>query len=104
MCDSVYKFNTTKLLLKEAFDSKKQTGITDNDLNQAKNCWNETDCKTIKDYMLIYPKQMYYNRLICLKKGDICLDFYEIYFCNTYSIPGLAWIWGLKYNYDRLKY
>ena len=54
-CDSVNKFNTTKLPLKELFDSKKQSGITDEEYNQALNCWNETGCETKKD-LLNYPK------------------------------------------------
>ena len=34
----------------------------------------------------------------------MCLEFYEIDPCYTYSTPGLTWLCGLKYTNVRLKY
>ena len=41
----------------EAFFSKlKQSGITDKEYKRAIDCWNNTGCKSIKDYMMLYLK------------------------------------------------
>ena len=34
----------------------------------------------------------------------MCLEYYEIDPCYTYSTPGLTWLCGLKYTNVRLKY
>ena len=55
--DSIDKLNNTELPPKEAFYSKlKQSGITDKEYKQAIDCWNNTGCKTIEDYMMLYLK------------------------------------------------
>ena len=38
------------------------------------------------------------------KFGDMCLEYYEIDPCYTYSTPGLTWLCGLKYTNAELKY
>ena len=34
----------------------KQSGITDKEYKQAIDCWKDTKCETIKDYMTLYLK------------------------------------------------
>ena len=36
------------------FDFEKQSGITDKEYKQAIDCWKNTGCETIKDYMMLY--------------------------------------------------
>ena len=55
--DSMDKLKNTELPPKEAFYSKlKQNSITDKEYKQALDCWNKTECLTIKDYMMLYLK------------------------------------------------
>ena len=55
--DSIDKIDETSLPLKEAFYSKlKQNGITDKEYKRAVDCWNNTGCRSIKDYMILYLK------------------------------------------------
>ena len=51
------KLNKTELPPKEAFYSKlKQNSIKDNENKQAIDCWNNTGCGIIKDYITLYLK------------------------------------------------
>ena len=34
----------------------------------------------------------------------MCLEYYKIDSCYTYSTPGLTWLCGLKYTNARFKY
>ena len=36
--------------------SNEESGITDKEYKQAIDCWNNTGCETIKDYMILYLK------------------------------------------------
>ena len=55
--DSIDKLHEISLPPKEAFYSKlKQSGITDKQYKQAIDCWKDTGCKSIKDYMMLYLK------------------------------------------------
>ena len=69
------------------------------------NCWKDTGFKSIKDYMMLY---LTIDVLLSVdefeKFRDMCLEFYEIDPCYTYSTPGLTWICGLKYTDVKLKY
>ena len=52
--DSIDKIHETTLPPEEAFYSKlKQSGITDKEYKQAIDCWKDTGCKSIKDYMML---------------------------------------------------
>ena len=104
--DSIDKLHETTLPPKEAFYSKlKQSGITDKQYKQAIDCWKDTGCKSIRDYMMLYLKT---NVLLSVdifeKFRDTCLKNYEIDPCYTNSTPGLPWLCGLKYNNVKLKY
>ena len=104
--DIMEKLNNTELPTKEAFYSKlKQSGITDKEYQQALDCWNNTGCNTIEDYMMLYLKT---NVLLSVevfeKFRDKCLECYEIDPCYTYSTPGLTWLCGLKYANVEHKY
>ena len=81
----------------------KQSGITDKEYKQAIDCWKDTKCETIKDYMMLYLKT---NVLLSVdvfeKFRAMCLEYYEIDPCYTYSTPGLTWLCGLKYTNVRL--
>ena len=49
---------------------------------------------------------MFYYRLsvdVFEKFRDLCLEYYEIDPCYTYSTPRLTWICGLKYTDVKLK-
>ena len=51
------RLNNTELPPKEAFCSKlKQNSITDKVYKQAIDCWNNTGCNIIEDYMMLYLK------------------------------------------------
>ena len=55
--DFIDKLHETTLPPKEAFYSKlKKSVITDKEQKQAIDCWNNTGCKPIKDYMILYFK------------------------------------------------
>ena len=104
--DSIDKLHERSLPPKKAFYSKlKQSGITDKEYKQAIDCWNNTVCETIKDYMTLYLKT---DVLLSVDLFEIlrdkCLEHYEIGPCYTYSTPGLIWLCGLKYTNVRLKY
>ena len=103
--DSIDKLHETTLPPKEAFYSKlKQSGITDKEYKQAIDCWKDTGCKTIKDYMMLYLKTDVLLSVDAFERlRDKCLEYYEIDPCYTYSTPGLTWLCGLKYTNVRLK-
>ena len=83
----------------------KQSSITDKEYNQAIDCWNNTGCETIKDYMMIYLKtDVLLSVDVFERLRDKCLEYYEIDPCYTYSTPGLTRLCGLKYTDVRLKY
>ena len=98
--------NNTELPPKEAFYSKlKQSSISDKEYKQALDCWNNTGCETIKDYMMLYLKTDVLLSVDVFEKfRDKCLEYYEIDPCYTYSTPGLTWLCGLNYTNVRLKY
>ena len=59
--DDVDKLNETELPHEETFYSElKPGGITDNDYKQPLCCWKEFECETMKDYMMVYLKQICY--------------------------------------------
>ena len=89
--DSIDKLHETTLPPKEAFYSKlKQSGITDKDYKQAKDCWNNTRCKSIKDHMMLYLKtDVLLSVDVFERLRDKFLEYYEIDPCYTYSTPGL---------------
>ena len=104
--DSIDKLHETTLPPKEAFYSKlKQSGITDKEYKQAIDCWKDTKCETIKDYMMLYLKtDVLLSVGVFEKFRAMCLEYYEVDPCYTYSTPGLTWLCGLKYTNVRLKY
>ena len=95
--DSIDKLNETTLPPKEAFYSKlKQSGITDKEYNQAIDCWKDTGCKSMKDYMMLYLKTGVLLSVDVFERlRDKGLEDYEIVPCYTYSTPGLTCICGL---------
>ena len=104
--DSIDKLYETTIPPKEAFYSKlKQSGITDKEYKRAIDCWKDTTCETIKDYMMLYLKTDVLLSVDVFEKfRAMCLEYYEIDPCYTYSTPGLTWLCGLKYTNVRLKY
>ena len=104
--DSIDKLQETTLPPKEAFYSKlKQSGITDKEYKQAIDCWNNTGCETIKDYMMLYLKaDLLLSVDVFEKLRDKCLQYYETEPCHTYSTPGLTWLCGLKDTNVEIKY
>ena len=83
----------------------KQSGITDKEYKQATDCWKDTKCETIKDYMMLYLKTDVLLSVDVFEKfRAMCLEYCEIDPCYTYSTPGLSWLCGLKYTNVRLKY
>ena len=104
--NSIDKLHETTLPPEEAFYSKlKQSGITDKEYKQAIDCWNNTGCNTIEDYVLLYLKtDLLLSVDVFEKFRDKSLEYNEIDPCCTYSTPGLTWLCGLKYTNNRLKY
>ena len=83
----------------------KESSITDKEYKQAMNCWKDTGFKPIKDYMMLYLTTDVLLSVDEFEKfRDMCLEYYEIDPCYTYSTPGLTWICGLKYTDVKLKY
>ena len=104
--DSIDKLHETTLPPKEAFFSKlKHSGITDKENKQAIDCWKYTKYETIKDYMMLYLKTDVLLSVDVFEKfRAMCLEYYEIDPCYTYSTPGLTWLCGLKYTNVRFEY
>ena len=104
--DSIDKLHETTLPPKEAFYSKlKQSCITDKEYKQAIDCWNNSGCKSIKVYMMLYFKtDVLLSADVFERLRDKCLECYEIDPCCTCFAPGLTWLCGLKYTNVRLKY
>ena len=104
--DSIDKLHETTLPPKEKFYSKlKQSDITDKEYKQAIDCWKDIKCETIKDYRMLYLKTDVLLSVDVIEKfRAMCLEYYEIDPCYTYSTPGLTWLCGLKYTNVRLKY
>ena len=103
--DIIDKLHETTLPPKEAFYSKsKQSGITDKEYKQAIDCWKDTKCETIKDYMLYLKIDVLLSVDVFEKFRAMCFEYYEIDPCYIYSTPGLTWLCGLKYTNVRLKY
>ena len=104
--DSMDQLNNTQLPPKEAFCFKlKQNSITVKEYKQAIDCWNNTGCEIIKDYMMLYLRTDVLLSVDVFEKfRDNCLEYYEIDPCYTYSTPGLTWLCGLKYTNVRFKY
>ena len=100
------KTNNTELPPKEIFCSKlKQNGSTDEEYQQALDCWDKSGCKTIKIYMMIYLETDVLLSVDVFENFRVeCLDYYEIASCYTYYTPRLTWLFGLKYTDVRLKY
>ena len=69
----------------------KPSCITNEEYKQASDCWKESGCETIKDYMMLYPKtDVFLSVDIFVKLRVKCLVFYEKYPCYKYSTPGLT--------------
>ena len=104
--DKMDKLNNTELPPMDKFYSKlKQCGITNKEYQQAIDCLNSTGCKTIEEYMMLCLKTDVSLSVDVFKKfRDMCLEYYEIDRCYTYSTPGLTWLCGLKYTNVKLKY
>ena len=69
------------------------------------NCWKDTGCKSIKDFMMLYLKTDVLLSVDVFEKfRDMSLEYYEIDPCYIYSTPGLTWIYVLKYTDVKLKY
>ena len=100
------KFNEFELPPIAVFHSKlKQNDFTDEEYEQAKRCWEECGCKTIKDCMLLYLKTDWLLSVDVFERfRDMCLEYYETDQCYTFSNPDLTWIWGLKYFSVIIKY
>ena len=104
--DSIDKLHETTLPPKEEFYSKlKKSGITDKEYRQPLDCWKDTGCKSIKDCMMLYLKTDVLLSVDVFEKfRAMCLEYYEIDPCYTYSTPGLTFLCGLKYTNVRFKY
>ena len=104
--DSIDELHETTLPPKEAFYFKmKQSCITDIEYKQAIDCWKDSKCETIKDYMMLYLKTDVLLSVDVFEKfRAMCLEYYELDPCNTYSTPGLTLLCGLKYTNVRFKY
>ena len=103
--DSIDKLHETKLPPKKAFYSKlKQSDTTDKEYKQAIDCWKDTKCETIKDYMMLYLKtDLLLSVDVFEKFRAMCLKYFEIDPCYTYYTSGLTWLCGLNYTDVRLK-
>ena len=83
----------------------KHSVITDEEYQRALDCWDESRCKTIKDYMIVYLKT---EVLLSVDVFEIFrslyLEYYKLDHCYTYSSPGLTWLCGFKYTDVKHKY
>ena len=78
--DSMDTLSNTELPPKEPFYSKlKQNSITDKEYKQAVDCWNNTGCETIKDFMMLYLKTDVLLSVDVFEKfRNNCLEYFEI--------------------------
>ena len=74
------KLTNTEVPPKETFYSKlKQNSITDKEYKQAVDCWNNTGCETIKDFMMLYLKTDVLLSVDVFEKfRNNCLEYFEI--------------------------
>ena len=91
---SADKLNESSLPRKEVFYSiLKQSVVTNEEYKQALDCWKESGCETIKNYMMLYLKT---DVLLSVDVFESliaeCLEYYEIDPCYTCSTPGLTWL------------
>ena len=57
----------------------KQTGVTEEEYKLAIDCWNDTGCQTIKDYVMFYLKtDVFLSGGVFGKFRDKSLEYYEI--------------------------
>ena len=92
--DSVNKFNETSLPPKEVFFSiLKQSGITCEEYKQALDCWKESGCGTIKDYLMLCLETVVLLSVDVFERlRGKCLKYCEKHLCYTYSTPRLTWL------------
>ena len=88
--DSIDKHNETLLPPKKVFYFKfKQCGITTKEYKQALDCWNESGCETLNDYMMLYFKTgVLLSVDVFQSLRNKCLEYCETDPCFTYSTTG----------------
>ena len=96
--DSFSVFSEKNLPPKEAFyNQMKEEHISDIDYSRAKNVFNNTNCRTLLDYMEIYIKTD--TLILCdvfENFRELCLSYYGIDACHYMSLPAFAWDAMLK--------
>ena len=91
---------------REKFKSTlKQTELSKEDYEAAKENWRELNCNSMYDYTMKYL-QIDVLILADLFENfrDMCVEYYGIDPCYCYSTPGLTWLAGLKYTSVKLKH
>ena len=91
--DSIDKLYETTLPPKEAFYSNlKQSGITGKEYKQAIDCWKDTGCKSIKDYVMLHLKaDVLLSVDVFERLRDKFLEYSEIDTCYKNFTPGFTW-------------
>ena len=100
------KMKETCIPAHEHFYSQlKQENIMKEDYELAQQNWTDLGCNILCDYTMAYLKiDVLLLADVFENFRNICLEYYEIDPCYTYSAPGLTWLAGLKYTKVNLKY
>ena len=104
--DSLDELSNTEIPPKEAFHTTlRQSGFTVKIYQQALDCWNEGDCNTVKDYMMVSLKNVVLLSVNVFEKiRAMCLQCYERDLCYAFSTPSLTLLCELQYTNVKLKY
>ena len=103
--DNFDKLNETQLPPKEAFYSKlRQEGISDKKYSHAEKVWETFECKTLKDYHMLYLKTdvlLLHDCIMNFRK--VIYNNYGIDMCYHYTTPGLTWDCGFKKTKQKIE-
>ena len=103
--DNFDKLNETQLPPKEAFYSKlRQEGISDKKYSHAEKVWETFECKTLKDYHMLYLKTdvlLLHDCIMNFRK--VIYNNYGIDMCYHYTTPGLTWDCAFKKTKQKIE-
>ena len=103
--DSIKKFEETELPTKEAFFSKlKQENISDKEYSHAKKVWDVFNCKTIKDYHMLYLKSDVLLLVDCWRNfKKVIYEQYQIDPSYSYTTAGFNMVLWIKIYKDKIR-
>ena len=103
--DNFDKLNETQLPLRKEFYSKlKQKEISYKKYSHAKEVWKTFECKTLKDYHMLYLKSDVLILHDCIMNfRKVIYENYKIDMCYHYTTSGLTWDCAFKYTNTKIE-